>query len=242
MLSSAQVGVVIPCLNEAEAIGSLVESIRRVVPAVIVIDDGSGDDTSGVAKRAGAGVIRHSQSMGKGRALETGIEWAREGGFQWVLTMDGDGQHSPGDMEKFLRVAPEVGLVVGNRMGEPGRMPFVRRQVNRWMSREISRLAGRELPDTQCGFRRIRLEAWQGAKARPEAAHFEIESEMILGFVAAGEAVEFVPIEVVYKNERSKIHPVRDTIRWFQWRREAARRYRRLSGAEATKPICATPG
>ncbi len=242
MLSSAQIAVVIPCLNEAEAIGSLLNSIRRIVPAVIVVDDGSVDETGGVAARVGAAVIRHPQSRGKGRALETGINWAREHGFQWVLTMDGDGQHSPEDMEKFLRVAPQVGLVVGNRMGEAGRMPFVRRQVNRWMSREISRLAGRELPDTQCGFRRIRLESWHGVKVGPEAAHYEIESEMILGFVAAGEAVEFVPIEVVYKDERSKIHPVRDTIRWFRWRREASRRYRGSIGAGATKPICEVAG
>lgn len=242
MLLPTQLAVVIPCLNEAEAIGPLVQSIRKIVPAVLVIDDGSTDRTGAEAAAAGAEVIRHAESTGKGRALETGMCRARERGFQWVVTMDGDGQHSPADINKFREVTSQAGLVVGNRMGEQERMPFVRRQVNRWMSREISRMAGRDLPDTQCGFRRIRLEVWNESKARLTAAHFEIESEMILGFAAAGERVEFVPIEVVYKNERSKIHPLRDTIRWFKWRREAGRRYRHLSIPATAKPTCPSIG
>jgi hypothetical protein len=82
-------------------------------------------------------------------------------------------------------------------------------------------LAGRELPDTQCGFRLVRLASWQALNL--QTRHFEIESEMLMEFIRAGQGVGFVPIEVIYKSEQSKIHPVRDTVRWFRWLRSLRR-------------------
>src|SRR6185312_10854542 len=112
-------------------------------------------------------------------------------------------------------------LVVGNRMGNPKGMPLVRQLVNRWMSKRISALAGTPLPDSQCGFRLINLPAWN--RLAVEAAHFEIESDVLLAFARSEYAIEFVPIQVIYKSERSKIHPVRDTMRWFHWWRRVRR-------------------
>jgi glycosyltransferase involved in cell wall biosynthesis len=238
MIRPEQIAVVIPCLNEAEAIASLVENVCRLIPTVLVVDDGSDDATAELAEKAGATVIRHEQRRGKGAALRSGWTWAWQHGFLWALTMDGDGQHSPGDIEKFMQIPPESPLVIGNRMGDASKMPFSRRQVNRWMSRQISKMARRELPDTQCGFRRIHLETWSKLGLDTGAAHFEIESELLVSFVAAGRAVEFVPVEVVYRNERSKIHPLRDTIRWFKWRREARRRLAGLPSTPGLKPVC----
>jgi hypothetical protein len=131
--------------------------------------------------------------------------------------MDGDGQHAPADIPKFLARAGSgnAALIVGNRMSGASRMPWLRRRVNLWMSRRLSRAAGRELPDTQCGFRLMRLGAWSAVELR--TSHFEIESELLLAFVAAGHAVEFVPIQVIYKNEQSKISPWRDAWRWLRW-------------------------
>ena len=96
-------------------------------------------------------------------------------------------------------------------------MPPLRRLVNRWMSRRLSALAGFALPDSQCGFRLVRLAALE--KIQLTATQFEIESEQLLAFLAAGERVEFVPVQVIYRAEQSKIHPLRDTLRWFRWRR-----------------------
>ena len=79
-------------------------------------------------------------------------------------------------------------------------------------------MAGRDLPDTQCGFRLVRLDVLARVPLRTN--QFEIESEQLLGFIAAGERVEFVPVQVIYRAERSKIHPLRDTLRWFRWRRQ----------------------
>jgi dolichol-phosphate mannosyltransferase len=83
------------------------------------------------------------------------------------------------------------------------------------MSRRLTVTAGRLLPDSQCGFRLMKLSAWAGLKI--SATHFEIESEVLLAFVRAGLEVEFVPVRAIYKDEQSKIHPVRDAVRWLKW-------------------------
>ncbi|HKS36646.1 MAG TPA: glycosyltransferase family 2 protein [Verrucomicrobiae bacterium] len=209
--------VVIPCLDEAATIGSIVREVRALLPTVIVPDDGSTDATASLAAEAGAEVIRHEKRCGKGTALAAGWQRARERGFNWALSLDGDGQHAPADIPAFLKCAEKTSakLVVGNRMMNPAAMPWLRRQVNQWMSRRISRMTGQELPDTQCGFRLMHLGTW--AQVHLEADHFEIESELLSKFIAAGHRVEFVPIQVIYRNERSKIRPMRDTRRWFRW-------------------------
>ena len=109
-------------------------------------------------------------------------------------------------------------------MGGSDRMPWLRRRVNEWMSRRISEAAGQWLPDSQCGFRLMRLHAWR--KLSLQSSHFEIESEALLDFVARGFVVEFVPVTTIYKGERSKIDPLRDTVRWFGWWLRARRRVR----------------
>ena len=215
--------VVIPCLNEAEHIGSLLRAVQRRIASVIVVDDGSDDGTGGLAAQAGAEVIRHEAPKGKGAALHAGWRRARQRGFLWALTMDGDEQHSPEDIPAFLECAQagQAVLIVGNRMEKSGEMPWLRRQVNRWMSRQLSAMAGRSLPDTQCGYRMIHLESL--ARLTLKTAHFEIESEVILAFAAAGYPIEFIPVQVIYKGEASKIRPVSDTWRWFRWRSVNAR-------------------
>jgi glycosyltransferase involved in cell wall biosynthesis len=216
---------VIPCLNEAAAIAGVVRGLRAHLPAVIVVDDGSTDDTARLAEAEGALVIRHSRPQGKGAAMCDGWRMARERGYSWALCLDGDGQHAVADVPAFLECAERTGaaMVVGNRMANPAGMPWLRRQVNRWMSRRLSRLSGQHLPDTQNGFRLMDLRCWDPESTK--AAHFEIESEVLVAYLLAGRRVEFVPVAVIYDAERSKIHPWRDTLRWFRWRREAARRF-----------------
>jgi len=212
-----QCAVVVPCFNEAGTIGELVRAVRRLVPRVIVIDDGSSDATSTLAKDCGAYTIRHATNRGKGAALRDGFQRAQELGFGWVLTMDGDGQHSSDDIPKFLACAKETGapLVVGNRLCHAERMPWLRRRVNRWMTGRISQLTGVPLADSQCGFRLVRLDALAGLKLT--ADRFEVESEMLVAFLAASHRVEFVPIQVIYKGHPSKIHPLVDSWRWLRW-------------------------
>jgi glycosyltransferase involved in cell wall biosynthesis len=212
-----QCAAIIPCVNEEATIGALVAAVRDQVETVLVVDDGSKDHTAAVARRAGAEVIRRECCGGKGAALQIGWQRAHNCAFPWALMLDGDGQHSPEDIPAFFHRAEATGaaLIVGNRMVDAARMPWLRRHVNQWMSRRLSLASGRQLPDSQCGFRLMDLGAWTRVPLRTR--HFEIESELLHGFIAAGQVVEFVPIRVIYKNEQSKICPLRDTVRWFHW-------------------------
>ncbi len=218
--------LVIPCLNEAATIASLIQSARAHLPTIIVIDDGSHDQTAALATAAGALVIRHPHTLGKGASLQTGWQKALALNFTWVLSMDGDGQHAPTDIPHFLACAQSdsVDLVIGNRLTQPAAIPPLRRFVNRWMSARISALAGQPLPDTQCGFRLMRLAAWQ--KVSLQTSHFEMESELLTSMLVSGFKVDFVPIQVIYKSEQSKIHPCRDSVRWFRWWLQTRARFR----------------
>jgi glycosyltransferase involved in cell wall biosynthesis len=216
--------VVIPCFNEGASIAALVAAARRQFPRVLVVDDGSTDDTSVLARAAGATVVSHARNLGKGAALRTGLSQALKQGFEWAFTLDGDGQHAPEDLSTFLRCAEQTGalLVVGNRMPNARAIPWLRRQVNRWMSRQLSRRAGKHLPDTQCGFRLIHLATWAALPLQTE--HFEAESETLMAFLAAAHPVAFVPIRVISRGRSSHIHPVADSLRWWRWWRGLAAR------------------
>lgn len=209
---------IIPCFNEASQISRVVHEVLKHVPNVLVVDDGSTDDTAEKARGAGAKVIRHSANHGKGKALHSGWRYAREKGFSWVLMMDGDGQHTAADIPKFIECVEQTGvpLVVGNRMHRAESIPWLRRSVNRWISRELSDLTGVSLLDSQCGFRLVNLDVL--TELALSTNRFEIESEMLVRFLSAKHRVEFVPIEVIYKNRASKINPVLDTWRWLRWR------------------------
>lgn len=187
------------------------------MPAVWVVDDGSTDATAAQARWAGAKVLSHGRNAGKGAALKTGLSQARRQGFAWAVTLDGDGQHAPEDVPLFLQCAARTGalLVAGNRLHNPGALPWLRRQVNRWMSRQLSRRAGRHLPDSQCGYRLLHLETW--ARLPLHTEHFEVESETLMAFVAAQCPVAFVPIRVIGRGPRSHIRPVADSWRWWRW-------------------------
>jgi hypothetical protein len=117
----------------------------------------------------------------------------------------------------LLRCAEQTGarLVIGNRMHEAQKIPWLRRRVNLWMSRKLSQRAGRNLPDTQSGFRLVHLPTWSALSLNSD--RFEIESEMLIAFLAAGRLVEFVPIPVIASRRCSHIKPITDTLRWLKW-------------------------
>lgn len=208
---------VVPCFNEDATIGKVVDELRAFLSKIIVVDDGSTDSTATTATKAGAKVVRHPMNLGKGAALKTGLSAAIETGAEWAVLLDGDGQHIPRDIPALLACARDTGapLVVGNRMHNKQAIPWLRRQVNLGMSRVLSHRLGRHLPDTQCGFRLVDLSVWRTLPIR--SCHFEIESEMLAAFIRAGHRVEFVPIQVVGRGPRSRIRPLRDTLRWLKW-------------------------
>ena len=223
MLGSKTCAVVVPCFNEGASIAALVAAVRQHLPCVMVANDGSTDDTAILARDAGAVVLNHERNLGKGAALKTGLSQALTQGFEWAVTLDGDGQHAPEDLPALLRCAKQTGalLVIGNRMDNAHAMPWLRRRVNRWMSRKLSQRAGRQLPDTQSGFRLIHLGTWAALPLKTE--RFEVESETLMAFLAAGQRVEFVPIQVIRSRRGSHIRLVADSLRWLRWWRSFGR-------------------
>ena len=208
----------IPCFNEEAQLAGLIQAVRFYIPHVIVVDDGSTDETAATAHAVGATVIQLQRNSGKGCALQAGWQQAKRLGFSWVLMLDGDGQHAPDDIPNFWERAAksEATLVIGNRMGNAKAMPFHRRMVNRWMSRRISKLVGATVPDSQCGFRLARLDLLLQLPIL--ANRFEVESAMLAAFYLHRQKVEFVPVQTIYRSAKSHIDPLADTWRWLRWR------------------------
>jgi glycosyltransferase involved in cell wall biosynthesis len=207
---------IIPCWNEARTIAPLVQATMPLVTSVWVIDDGSSDTTQPEAEKAGAAVIRHQTNLGKGAALRDGFAAARAAGYEWAVTLDGDGQHDPAEIPGFFQAAARgADLIIGNRMSDPQGMSPLRRYVNRWMSRKMEQRLGITCPDSQCGFRLVRLDAWAGVRLRQN--HYEVESEMLAAFARAGLRIDFVPIRCLPAQRPSRIHPLADSVRWLSW-------------------------
>jgi len=171
-------------------------------------------------------VIRHPQNAGKGVALNSGFKYAREKGFDVAITMDADGQHSPDEVPKFIEAYVRTGIpvLVGNRMWDTSDMPLVRRLTNRFMSWMLSRVMGQYVPDTQCGFRLYRCEVIPFVAA--ESERFAAESEILLHIARRGIRIGDVRIATIYGEEKSKINPVSDTVRFFSM----LMKYRRRMG------------
>nr|HPN66980.1 glycosyltransferase family 2 protein [Candidatus Omnitrophota bacterium] len=176
-LSAARGCVVIPAYNEEMRIGHIVSEVVSKGLSCIVIDDGSVDKTKEEAEREGAEVISHRKNHGKGLSLRDGFKKALEENYNFIITMDGDGQHHPDELEHFVKAAEkgDADIVLGNRMKDPKDMPLRRRITNRFMSSVISFLAGQSLPDTQCGYRLISTRVLRSVPLTTDK--YEIESE-----------------------------------------------------------------
>jgi glycosyltransferase involved in cell wall biosynthesis len=208
----------IPAYNEAARIAEVVAHTRRRVDEVVVIDDGSTDNTGTIAEQAGASVRRHEQNRGKGSAIVTSLDYFGRSDAEFAVFLDADGQHDPEEIPKFVEAARAMNadVVVGTRMTETQAMPLVRRLTNRFTSWVTSRLARQTIPDSQCGFRLIRRLVLPDLEL--SSSHFETETEMLIQAGRAGHKIVSVPIRTIYGNadRASHIHPLRDTIRFFR--------------------------
>lgn len=218
---------IIPAYREQRMIRDVVRHVQKYIRPVIVVDDGSPDRTSEEAADAGAIVIRHKHNMGKGAALNTGFDYARQENFNYLITLDADGQHDPADIPRFIEAYERTGIpvLIGNRMGTLSNMPFVRKWTNRSMSWFLSRAMNQYVPDTQCGFRLYRCDVLPFIET--QATRFAAESEILLHIAARGIRMDSVPITVIYNEEKSKINPIRDTYRFFMM---LFRYYRKQNG------------
>jgi glycosyltransferase involved in cell wall biosynthesis len=230
---------IIPAYREEKHVGDVVRRTRQQLDHVLVVDDGSNDKTAQEARNAGAEVIVHSQNRGKGEAIKTGLRhWlaaapnAFGGGgldrqITHVIILDADGQHLPEEIDRFIAAAASTAgpsFFLGNRMNNLVGMPLIRRVVNRYMSKRISRFCGQKIPDTQCGFRMLDRQLLPELLGPESVRGFDYETEMLIIASRKGYRIESVPITTVYSDEVSNIRPLRDAVRFFK----LMRRYRKL--------------
>lgn len=215
------VTILLPGYNVARHLDALVADLRREVPdaELLLVDDGSADDTAEVARRLGLTVIEHEVNQGKGMALRTGFEAAVEAGAAAVITMDSDGQHLPSEAPRFID-AWQAGadVVVGDRMADNDNMPWLRKRTNEFTSWVISRIAGARIPDSQNGYRLFDTKVLRTVKL--ESRRYDMESEILIRAARQGYTIASVPISTIYHDEESSIHPFVDTGRFIRlvWR------------------------
>ncbi|MEW6171156.1 MAG: glycosyltransferase family 2 protein [Candidatus Omnitrophota bacterium] len=209
--------ILIPTYNEEKSIGQLIKQIKTQNFDVLVIDDGSKDKTKDIAIKEGAIVLENKINLGKGASLRKGFEYLLSKDYDLAIIMDGDGQHSPDDINKFILKAndPQIGIVIGNRLLKPKNMPFVRLLTNKLMSVWISKLCKQNIPDSQCGYRLIKKDVLN--RIRLKSQNFEIESELLIEAARSGFKIDSVPIASIYQNHKSRINPILDTIRFIKF-------------------------
>lgn len=215
---------VIPGYEEGPRIARVVEGAARSLP-VVVVDDGSRDDTAAQAEGAGATVIRQRPNQGKGAALRTGFRYALEHGAPAVVTLDADGQHDPAEIPAFLS-AYEAGhpeLIVGRR--DFASMPLARRVSNTVGGLILSAAVGRRVPDNQSGFRLIGRRLMTALLDSDEAG-FAFEVEMIARCIALDLPIAWVPIRTIYAGEPSHIRPWAHFTGFLRAARDARRTVR----------------
>lgn len=204
----------IPANNECRQIAEVVKGARQHLP-VLVVDDGSTDDTAALAAAAGAEVYRQYPRQGKGAALLAGFNWAVSHGYDAVVTLDADGQHDPSEIPAFLQEyrAGHTDLIIGKRNFR--QMPPARRMGNYLGARIFSWALGQAVPDNQSGYRLISRRLIE-AMSHPAERGFEFEVEMIVQCVTNGYSLGWVPIRTIYANERSHISPLRHAYKFMQ--------------------------
>ena len=211
-----KVVAVIPCLNCAATVGVVAKDAAAYVNAVLVVDDGSADETSARAREAGAEVIRHPLRRGKGCALQTGLEWARDHGFTHVFTVDGDGQHLAGEMPALLEAsaAEPRAIVLGERSREGHVISPMKLFGNRFANRWVEIASGRWFDDTQSGFRIYPVK--ETLALGGHASHYGWETEALIRALRAGMPVVCRTVKAYYPPADERIsyyRPWIDTIR-----------------------------
>ena len=211
-----KVCVIIPAYNESGHIAKLIQDIKAHHLEVLVIDDGSSDNTFNIARDCQVKVMLNLNNQGKGASLIKGFKFALENNFDAVVTMDADGRHLAQDLPIFIKAAEDFNthIVIGNRMLNAEGMPFLRVITNQFMSWLISAISKQEIPDTQCGFRLIKCEVLR--KIELKTSKFETESEILIKASRMGFKIKSIPIKSVYGKEKSQINPFIDTLRFIK--------------------------
>ena len=213
LMDEPTVSVIMPARNESGAIKTVIESVLKTVPGaeVLVVDDGSTDETAAIAEAAGARVITHHYSIGNGAAIKTGARSAKGAIF---VFMDADGQHSPSDIPRLIGLIDQgFDMVVGARNSE-SQASAGRGLANRVYNRLATYMTGQRIPDLTSGFRAVKANRFREfLYLLPNG--FSYPTTITMAFFRAGYSVAYVPIIAAERTGQSHIRPLRDGIRFL---------------------------
>lgn len=205
---------IIPAYNEAASLEPVITGASKYLP-VVVVDDGSTDQTATLARAAGASVVGQSPNQGKGAALRAGFRFALDYGCPAVLTLDADGQHDPEDIQAFLIKYQQdhPDLIIGQRNFQ--HIPLARRVANTLGRWTFSWAVGQPIPDNQSGYRLISRRLLEALLSSHEQG-FEFEVEMIVTCLKHGYKLTWVPIRTIYADEKSHIRPLQHVSNYLR--------------------------
>ncbi|MBS7623090.1 glycosyltransferase family 2 protein [Candidatus Bathyarchaeota archaeon] len=205
---------VVPAYNEETTIGSVVKRARDHASAVLVVDDGSTDMTSRIAREAGGKVVTHIARLGVGAALSTGLSLALRDGAEIIVTLDADGQHDPDEIPNVIAplLEKKADLVIGSRLqAENSQMPLYKKLGNKILSRLTSLACGTRVTDSQSGFRAFTREVAETIRYR--STDYGWASEMLILLSRRGVRMVDVPVKAVYFKKRVRGAGIKDAVK-----------------------------
>jgi glycosyltransferase involved in cell wall biosynthesis len=197
----------IPAYNEGKYIGTMVLSTRQYVDEVIVVDDGSSDNTVEIARLAGAEVVQHHRNRGYGAAVQTILDEARKRDPDILVILDADAQHNPEEIPNLLKPVSEGSdLVIGSRHNQSNKIPLYRRVGQRLISGSVKVLSHDQLTDTECGFRAFSRKAISTLNLKENG--MAVSAETVAEAARKNLKVVEVPVSVAYNRDSSTLNPV----------------------------------
>lgn len=195
-----KVFVVIPAFNEEEHIAEVIDKTKKYVDNIIVVDDGSKDNTYEIAANKGIIALRHIVNLGKGSALKTGCDYALNNNADIMIVLDADTQHDPEEIPRFINTLKEnnLDIVFGSRTRNKD-MPFILRLGNWSINKTLNLLFNIKLSDTQSGYRAFTTEAYK--KIRWDASDYSMESEMIANVGKKRLKYKEINIKTIYSDK-----------------------------------------
>ena len=190
--------IIMPCYNEARNISEVIRDVKEYCNNIVIIDDGSSDDTFEIASKLKVFVLKHVINLGKGAALKTGADFAVMNGARKLVFIDSDGQHEPKEIPKFFNLLDEYDVVFGSRKLNKN-MPGVFRIGNFLLSTYTYLLFGVKLSDTQSGYRALTAQSYK--KIRWKAKDYSVEGEMIAHVGKRKLKYKEIEINTIYKNK-----------------------------------------